>query len=1729
MEPEVVSGRGFTPYVPSKEISSRPLAHQKIEPYLGTGMYFVLLPMNVGAKALSYAATAADACTFRPVVSALGGISWVGGKLLNLVGRVTAVGGEVLQKERSRRVAREVGERYSTTAFQKAMEVRRDVGEAADHFFAYIPYVGGLATTAERGERAAAGVYSRASAGIAARTWRVAIAMMPFVGEVAKTAGKLVSWAGKKVSDLSYYYMMNPSTLNHIFQNFHDKMDSYAFALGEGMEPARPPILMCSDGDFRRFSKYGKAAKKKIFNAVVSSSWLRISEEEKELFAEALRKRGLKRTDEDRTALRNMYSAYLTMVGLGNERRALTVGDEQFQSFITMPLEQQDEQVFVVLSSPTWDLPFKDREKYETALKNVRGSQESNQPINEEDKRNVCQMIAMLHRLPRDYSARALTPQNFDRKLSVVDPIMARIRIMDIVRECSRDLEPSEKRKLATYRKVRSYEDWMMLDDATKKTLENIILLRFNRLTVHDQEKLYDVTPEQIWNLSEDLREEFFCKARGLFQQKGVEGFNTENQKTYLNDYSNVVEFSESITDSFTYKEKLQIHTLLTPPPMVVAFTKEQLQNEIKAVKDQLTKEGERDLEERANLSFYLKVLESTLESRELFVPMEVLVEEPPRQVALAQSVSPPVDIAKLREAVGKDVITSGVFYTSGAYIGAFEEWVGTKFGWLTDRLAQLIGFVYHPTVVQLLFSGIAISVSWFSSEERVLAALKILGLEERVRKLEEGAAKLLPHLVQLSVPLNNMLVRGITGVQEWATAASRAMRIVGDPKASAQELAEISGELRQAGEAVCAAARKLGSEGYQLSEGVSSATQTLVGMCNIGGARAIVSDIRGMMGHVSPTVEEAARTILNEVGTAPPPRPGLLAALNRWMPSWSFGPAANLVEVQRGRYDLANKLAILEKTADGARKIETLTKLFEWSAVLKGVVSNAAVQAGGRSFLSIIGPLMTCATGYMKAESFLVGSPEGKWAVDKHLKWLGFAREIERYSALGEDAVLNFAKSVAEEDKENIVSVPILKVIGMAGGAALSTYGFALTPIIVSFMASELISAIGEYLAPRARPMWYYLGAASAEASRAIAKGVGALATNVGFYLQRALNSGRYIDQKRIENFQNSLTQKDQEYIYHAVRECGKFSGQEKGEIDELWIKYRKHELTEVETQQLITRLLLGFEDLGVEDLLAINPFYYSMLAPYIQERLLDIVERYSPLTKKDKKSEDYLKILVEHFKELSPDQRAEIHRIPVYEYQKLSEEKQRELRFLIVHSQKYREKMVAAKARAQGIDQEVEKVTLSPSEILAEFEREPKGDELREFLAMYQQIDTKEISGVSPQQLISAGKAKILHALDIVRTYHARWIREIAERDGRDVEKLILLLGATGPLSGEEEAEKVGLVEALASLCRHLPDHQQKYLLDMTPQEVQEFLGDEEKAGRYLQHLVTCTEDPERRDKLVQIIGNRQQRELVPDEICEFFNALPDERKVEFREARALGIESIERIKKVIEDNRAEIVALTEGIEGQKDKLEGLVTAAECIKFKNQGKVASHADELMIQRFELHASATARKLVEYEGRLRDLQAVRSYYVSALERGGVRDIPPLRPEEVVLQTPGRKAVLLKTFEIADLELGTILRGVAKQQTLNKLETYIESQREEQVDRLDTAKTSIKAMDEEIATLQKDVTMGSDIAWAKAKAAICIIEKRKRCIQDFAEIFREKFSIVEAAVDARRVALTPKG
>lgn len=1715
---------GELPVVPrgrEPQVSKGALAGRRVEAVKKAGLYCVAMPLGFGAKVLSLAGSAADQLTFRPVVSGLSTVGWLGGQALYYAGRVTEVTGKILQKDLARRIALEAS-KYTEEYFRKALGVRSAVGDTTAHVVSYIPFVGGPAGTLERGERAAEAALSARSSGILSRIWKAGASILPFAGQVVEYGGKAAAFVSRKFADLTYIGMTEPSRMNHIFQNFRDKMDSYAFNLLEGLEPPRPEIPLCTEGDFKRFIKLGKQARKKIFQAVTSSPWLRIDAEKKKEFAEALKRRGVRRTDEDRQALRVMYSAYLCLTDLQKERERLQVGGEAFEAFLQLPSEEQDKMLFIVLSSPTWDVPLRERESFEAALQQVQTARKHREPIEEGAGKKVREFLGMYGRLPKNYVQRALTSQDFDQKLRALDPALARIRLMNIVRENSADLGPNERRMLAKYRKITTADDWLTLDEPTQKALEKIIFFHFNRLSLKDQGKLYDITPGLLWDLQEEFRAEFFLEGQKLLLEQNIHEFEGIDPKEFMKDYSNVVRFTEALNQTLRLGGKIRLCHMVTPPPAVIAFTAEQLRAEIAKVKTRLEAGEPLGEHERRELSFYLMMLESTLKTREAFVPIEEF-ETPltPGEVFARQAPSP-VDMERLQKTVGSEVVTSGVLYSASRYLGTAEEWTATGAGKLFEKLAQGMGLASNPAVIQLMFGALSFGISLFVPEENLIMALKALGLEEKVRAMEAGAAQVFPLLLKLTGPLERLLLSGVTSTKAWMTAITQAMKIVGDPSSTPEQIKEIALQLTQARDEVCAAAASVG--GSEMVKDLTSATDLLLEQCALGGAAGLIQATERQIPTLSPALVQAADQVKRALQARKilPPNKGILEQLKRlWLWGTSFMRTPDPESIAQLE-DLAQKLTLLEEAGHASERVQSMQTLLEYVPFAKTVVSTGAAQAGASAYVSAVRPLLGVIQQGLEAEQGVLSL--GTVPVVQHLKWVDLAREAERYASEGGEALLRQAEQVAGKDGWlSSVAKATSYALPVAYSIMLGTGGFVLTPLLLTFAANDLLPGAAAYLAPRARPMWNYLGRASLQASQLVGKGFADVTRGIGYYLQHAINSGRYVDERRIQNFKQVLSDKEREFIFHAVRGSGKISPADGEELEDLWTQYRAKKLSPAQEQEVITRILLGFEELTAEDLLAINPFYFSMLAPYVQERFVDIVERHHPLTAEEKKSENYLELLVERFKALPPEVRAEIHRIQPWEYHRLSEEQQRELRFLIVHSKAYREKMEAVVSEQRGV--EVEEVQISPSDMFRAYNREPKGEELREFLGLYRDLSPQDLSGITPQQLIAAGEAKILHALQIVETYHARWIRTLVEEQGIDVTLLRKLFQGPHPLSPVGEVQKSHLVEALASLCRLMPEHQQVFLLDMTKEEAIEMGVDKKWLDACTAHLSSCIKDPQTNQEFTAFLVGCSADKVEVETLCSLFNALTPTQKAEFRQKIQPRADAIEEVRKSVIAINLELMELTEVAEKNKYSLESLITAAELLRFKGKEGM-THQDESKIQRYELNASALSEKLMVIEKRIGELLAVRARLVEGLERAGMKDIPPLPLEEVEKHNPQTKNELLLLSHIVDLEVKAYVNFVQEQPSLEELEKARHSLLVQNEHRMSEGRAAIAEMEHEAEQMRQATAEGSSIARAKARASLSLLEKRIKFERFYLQTFQNSFLQVEKAVEERRSALS---
>jgi hypothetical protein len=1696
------------------------LVGRSVKKGLDAGFYCVAVPLGYGAKVLSLTGSAANQLTFRPVVSGLSSVGWLGGNALYYAGKVMEVTGKFFQKGIARRVGAEASH-YTEEYFRKAAGVRGRVGSVVSIAASYVPYISGPLVTIERGEKAAEEELSKASSGILSRVWKLGTVLMPSIGAALEYAGKATSFVSKKFANLTYLGMTEPSKLNQVFQNFRDRMDSYAFTLLEAREPPRPVISLCSEGDFKQFLKLGKPARKKIFQAVVSSSWLRISEAEKEGFAAALRSKGVRRSLEDKEALRVMYSAYLCLGDMQKAREALQVGEVQFREFLGLPASEQDKMVFMTLSSPTWDVAGKDREKFEGALKRIRDAIDHASPPVEEDVKEIRVLLGMYKELSKEYLSRALSSVDFEQKLIALDPILARIRIMNIVRERASDLDPAERRTLAKFRKVQKIDDWLTLDESDQKALERLMFYHFNRLPLEDQRALYDLLPNEIWELREGFRVELFEEGQKLLLEHNIHEFDGKNPKEFMQDIDNIRRFTDVLNASLRMAKKIHLHQLVTPPPAVIAFTRSQLKEEIARVKAML-ESGEIIAEEESKgVSRYLMMLEATLESKEAFIPIEEFKTEVSKEDVLAKKVPTPIDIKALQSRVGNEVVTTGIFYTPARYLGYAEEMGGSLAGVLIEKLAQGVGLASNPLMIQLMFGALSFGITFFTPEEYLIPALKSLGIEGQVRKMETGAAKIFPYLLHLSGPFERLLLKGVTSTEAWMTALSRAMKIVGDPASAPEQIRKVAEELEAASKGVCEAAAKLGGENAEVVEDVRKVTNILLQQCAVGGMKGLVEEAEKKLPSVSPTAIRAGEVIrkaLREKGVVEVDK-GILASLKRL---W-FGGPSGVEGVDPGVIaqveELGEKLTLLEQAGQASARAESLKKMLEFVPGARRAVSGSLAQRGASGYLSIVRPLLEVTKKGLELEQGLLALSSE--AVIQHLKWVGLARETERYASTGGDMLLEQAeKIVGKEGWLSSIARSASYVIPIASSIAFGTGGFILTPILLTFAANDLLPGAAAYLAPRARPMWNYLGAVSRRGAKAAALQSAKLTEAIGYYLQKSLNSGRYVDEKRILNFRNVLSQKEKEFIFNAVRTSFKTPAQRGEELDAMWIKYRKRELSPLEEEAMITTLLLGFEDLTAEDLLAIDPFYFSMLAPYVQERVVHVVEKYNPLAPQEKVAPNYIEILINRYKGLPRAQQEEINLIQPWEYNTLSEEQQRELRFLIVHSKAYQEQLRQEKGG--------EEAELRIGDLLMHFEHEPKGEELAEFLTKYQNLVPADLASITPQQLQGAGEAKILHALSILEKYHAPWVRELAERDGRDITLLRKIIQSPQPRSTAMDAQEKRLVEALASLCHQLPEYQQQYLLDLTEVEVEEMARDGEKLDACFRHLVTYIVDPDSKADLTAMVGTYKTRGPDARKLVALFNSLSPAEKAAFRQKQQPKADAIERVRDMLIQTNVEILELTEAAEKTKYSLESLVTASELLRLKSKGALIAQ-DEARIQRYELNASAFSSKLEVIEKRIGELVEMHSRLEESLSRFGVQDIPPLPLEEVDKHNPQRKSELLALSSIADFEVSSAVRLVKQQTTLGELEKVLQMQFEQKEYRRSEGNASIAEMEAQKVELYKEVSKVKGIAKAKAKASLTLLEKRIGFSQYYLKIYDEKFSLVEKAIEEKRAELMGKG
>jgi hypothetical protein len=444
-------------------------------------------------------------------------------------------------------------------------------------------------------------------------------------------------------------------------------------------------------------------------------------------------------------------------------------------------------------------------------------------------------------------------------------------------------------------------------------------------------------------------------------------------------------------------------------------------------------------------------------------------------------------------------------------------------------------------------------------------------------------------------------------------------------------------------------------------------------------------------------------------------------------------------------------------------------------------------------------------------------------------------------------------------------------------GGGSLSLILFA------TRVLPEMMRGATDWMRVNGRETFSLYGDQIWQTSKGIgSKGQEGLARGLSTWLRSGYNwvTGT-IDPKRIEQF---IQLPKDEKIHLCQIVLSAITDPIQRQTVERYIKdLQGNSVTEVQEQEAVRAALKGFNRLTSSEKLQMSPAYYLDLDPLTQERVVQLVDHHLGI-----KEEEYGNVaaIVKKFNSLDPKIRAKIDDIPWTEFSRMTLDDQDDLLFKASQSSDW--------MKAKGVDAK----TLQEKMKLSNDTRMMSTAELKKLLAVLKRQDSQGIT-FTPQNLRLGGRAKIVQAINIIKTYNIALYNELMSElrrfDSSANEKVFLEKIShlicdpqTEPLKEKTQRQAV---LALACALNSLPDFEKRDFFDFTRQEFGERSAKEHQV--ILQFLIETAETQEQAKPFIQALGDinadKTLKAQTIDSIVIAFNKLDVAKKRQFRTASA------------------------------------------------------------------------------------------------------------------------------------------------------------------------------------------------------------------------------------------------
>ena len=422
-----------------------------------------------------------------------------------------------------------------------------------------------------------------------------------------------------------------------------------------------------------------------------------------------------------------------------------------------------------------------------------------------------------------------------------------------------------------------------------------------------------------------------------------------------------------------------------------------------------------------------------------------------------------------------------------------------------------------------------------------------------------------------------------------------------------------------------------------------------------------------------------------------------------------------------------------------------------------------------------------------------------------------------------------------------------------------------------------HMLRTLGKNFSSTAKSFWFGCAEGSYERFVRAGEKSQALCENAGSFFQWMFNRAftkigfyaGHVDPQRIENFK-LLYRKQKEHLFDVVLSSKKIAKEERDRFIVLRARFPQN-ITVKQEEELILTTLRVYDRLSPQELLAISPTYFNSLEARTKQRIVEVVDKYTGLTREERTdTRRMVNAIVGKFNRLSDSQKQEIDQVTARrEFRQLHEDAQEDILFVLTQSKAFQKfaheerqkKMQRGEvgfldALTGVVDTEIS----SAAHKFDQFKRASKmsNEKLKDLLPFLGQVSDDERAILTPSRLKYMSNKKILHCFEIVKKYNFAGISQFSKEstsqlDLHDLEEA-LKSNTMGALR-----QKMELLSVLATLFNDLPGHERAEFLNFTEGEFGECNAEQKQ--QLLTFLASQTGiSKEIKDQLVKLQKNER-----------------------------------------------------------------------------------------------------------------------------------------------------------------------------------------------------------------------------------------------------------------------------